>query len=119
MDQTSYLFNEDIILYDDRSFARVNKFSWESIIEHVYSIGCLAVSFLYEHVMFNFMAATFFFDLDDEFVSLTIKPGSTLMAARRIINILSIDFSIIFAGIYIIFEYSKQVVFHGTVNFTL
>lgn len=59
--------------------------------------------------MFNFMAVIFFFDLDDEFVSLTIKPGSTLMAARRIINILNIDFSIIIADIYIIFEYSWQV----------
>ncbi len=46
LDQTSYLFNEDIILYDDRSFAIINKFSWELIIEHVYSIGCLVVCFL-------------------------------------------------------------------------
>jgi len=50
-----------------------------------------------------------FFDLDDEVVSSTIKPGSTLMAARRIINILNIDFSIIISDIYIIFEYSWQV----------
>jgi len=64
------------------------------------------------------MAVIFFFDLDNEFVSSTIKPGSTLMAARRIINILNIDFSIIIAGICIIFEHSKQIVFHGNVNFT-
>ena len=66
-----------------------------------------------------------FFDLDDEVVSSTIKPGSTLMAARRIINILNIDFSIIIADINIIFEYSShgsprgKSVFHGTVIFTL